>query len=562
MRIPTLILVFAFAAEGQPTAAPQAARIEGLVRSANGEAIPRASLRLEGPEEDERPELTALSDDEGRFRFDHVPPGRDYFLTARRPGFVDARYGARSATGPGTPLTMERGAVVNDIVIAMTPQGVIRGRVASPSGDPLMGSTVMALQPVYERGERRISMAARAVTNDQGEYRIANLAPGEYYIGAFDRRVPNVAPGRPPEGYAVTYHPNGTDVRDAAPLRITGGAEFRSIDVRLRQTRVYAIRGKVVDASGAPANGTLLAVQRVDDPIADGVVTNARSGGALQPTAAPNATFEFRGLTPGTYFIQTLPGVRLNRDVTPPLVARVEVTITDQDVSGAVLLAGAGASVSGSVTMESGGIGALFPQGSLLAVGLEEVAPLALNTPDEEQISTDGTFRIAGAALTRHYLRVTGLPDNLYLKSARFNGADVTHAPIDLSSGAGGVLEIVLSPKAAGITGIVRDADGRALGAAQVTLWPAMPDPGSATRGIRAATSDQNGAFEFHGLAPGDYFLAAWEDADPGLLEYHPFLMLLKSPAAALTLGENAHTALEAPLIRLEKIRAAESQLP
>jgi protocatechuate 3,4-dioxygenase beta subunit len=556
MRIPTLILVLACTAAAQKMEAPKAARVEGIVRATTGDPIPRAALSLEGPEDDERPALTASSDEAGRFRFEQVPPGRDYFLTARRPGFGEARYGARSASGPGTPLTMEAGAVINDVVIQMTPQGVITGRVTNPAGDPVVGALVLALQPIYERGERRISLAARASTNDQGEYRIANLAAGTYYVSVADRRLLNAAPGRPPEAYGITYFPNGSDVRDATSLRVMGGNELRGIDVRLHRERVYAVRGKVADASGRPANGTLLAALPVEAAIAGAGAINGPNGGGLQQARAPDASFEFRGLRPGTYLVQTVPGVRMNNAVSPPLIARLDVTIADRDVDGAVLMAGAGAAISGTVKIEGAGL-----VESLISVGLEEVSSQALNTPDPEPIAKDGTFRIEGAALSRHYVVVTDLPDGVYVKSARFNGEDVTHAPIDLSAGGGDTLEIVLSPKAASIIGIVRDAQGQALGGVPVTLWSATEDAGSPSRGIRTALSDQNGAFQFRSLLPGDYFLAGWEEVDPGLLEYHPFLTLFNGDAATLKLAENAHAALEAPLMPPEKIKAAESQL-
>jgi len=144
----------------------------------------------------------------------------------------------------------------------------------------------------------------------------------------------------------------------------------------------------------------------------------------------------------------------------------------------------------------------------------------------------------------------------------RFNGEDVTHAAIDLSSGAGGKLEIVLSPKAAGIIGIVRGPGGQGLGAVPVTLWSGTPDAGSADQGIRTESSDQNGAFQFRGLPPGEYFLAAWDGADLGLLQNRNFLTAFVSEAATVKLAEGGHGAVEAKLIPAEKIKAAEEQLP
>lgn len=532
LKLALLLCVLAPLAEAQTVTA----RIQGLVRSMDGDPIPRAKLLLEGPEDDKRPALFAASGDDGRFHFDQIPPGRDYFLTALRPGYAEARYPA--------PLTLDAGAAVNNLEIVMTPQGVIRGKITDPAGDPVVGAPVLALRPAYESGMRRMAIAARAWTNDQGEYRIANLAPGTYSIGVMDRRVLYTAAGRPPEGYAPAY---------SAAVRILPGGEARNIDIRLRRQRVYSIRGKVAGEDGSPANGTLLAAVSRDD-----AVVSEDAGQVLGTTAEPDAAFEFRALAPGTYLIQTLPGVRLHASVTPQLVARQVVTITDRDVNNVLLIAGPGASVAGIMTLEGAGMASLTFG---VSVELEEVSAQARNPPAAAAVSPDGRFLIEHAAPSAHYLNVHGLPANVYVKSARFNGQDVTHTPIELAPG-GGDLQIVLSVRAAGITGIVRDPQGGSLPAAVVTLWPAAPDPGKANHGVRIAASDQNGAFTFHSLAPGEYLLAAWEPAEPGLLQDYPFLMQFAADAARLTLTENAHAALEAPLIPLAKIRAAESQLP
>ena len=51
-------------------------------------------------------------------------------------------------------------------------------------------------------------------------------------------------------------------------------------------------------------------------------------------------------------------------------------------------------------------------------------------------------------------------------------------------------------------------------------------------------STDQNGGFQFKGLAPGDYYVAAWEDLELGLVQSADFLNHFTSEASAITLAE------------------------
>jgi len=111
----TAILVSIATAQqtNQPAEPPKKARISGSVVSSKGAPIPRAQVRLNGPPVLNDPaavNMSATADDAGKFVIENIEPGRNYQLTAQRPGFVAARYGARTATAPGSPLTLDAGA--------------------------------------------------------------------------------------------------------------------------------------------------------------------------------------------------------------------------------------------------------------------------------------------------------------------------------------------------------------------------------------------------------------------------------------------------------------------
>ena len=57
------------------------------------------------------------------------------------------------------------------------------------------------------------------------------------------------------------------------------------------------------------------------------------------------------------------------------------------------------------------------------------------------------------------------------MKSIRFGQQDFTHATIDLTSGVSGSLDILLSPRAAEVSGTVRNQDGAAVTGVEILLW-------------------------------------------------------------------------------------------
>ncbi len=141
----------------QPGDSPKKARLEGSVVSLTGEAIPRATVRLQGGTiQPGQPAtgLTATADDAGKFVFADISPGTNYQLSVQRPGYIPARYGARSANAPGAPLSLDDGQVLKGLTITMTPQGVVTGKVTDRDNDPIQGAQVILLRSGYQRGVR------------------------------------------------------------------------------------------------------------------------------------------------------------------------------------------------------------------------------------------------------------------------------------------------------------------------------------------------------------------------------------------------------------------------
>jgi hypothetical protein len=93
-----------------------------------------------------------------------------------------------------------------------------------------------------------------------------------------------------------------------------------------------------------------------------------------------------------------------------------------------------------------------------------------------------------------------------------------------------------------------------------VTLWPKTPDA-TPNGGVRVTLTDQNGGFQFKGLAPGDYYVAAWEDAEPGLVQSADFLNHFTSEASAVTLPESGHENRDVKVVPADKVAAEIAKL-
>ncbi|HEX5431625.1 MAG TPA: hypothetical protein VFW83_06645, partial [Bryobacteraceae bacterium] len=93
------------------------------------------------------------------------------------------------------------------------------------------------------------------------------------------------------------------------------------------------------------------------------------------------------------------------------------------------------------------------------------------------EIKQDGNFVLHNLMPAAYRVNVAGLPPGTYIKSIRYGNQDITKSALDLSSGEGGSLDILLSPKAADVSGTVRDSEGKALPGVRAALWiPGTPE--------------------------------------------------------------------------------------
>ena len=209
----------------------------------------------------------------------------------------------------------------------MLQPAAITGRVLDADGEPLGHVLVIALDPQYRAGGRRILNVEEVMSTDErGEYRLHWLVPGPHYVAALleDPRRRTVAidpipPGRrgpteraenpyvvrrtlstgeiEEEVYSLVYFGGTTDLALAKQIDAVAGGTFPSADINLGvgKFRSWRIRGVVIDGTtGMPAGGaTVRAIPRDWSP--ETLILNA--------TADMEGAFDLSGATPGGYVV-------------------------------------------------------------------------------------------------------------------------------------------------------------------------------------------------------------------------------------------------------------------
>ena len=151
----------------------------------------------------------------------------------------------------------------------------------------------------------------------------------------------------------------------------------------------------------------------------------------------------------------------------------------------------------------------------------------------------DGTFELTNIGPDQYRLGISGLPKEMYLKSMRVGGQEVSPSLLDLTGGDPGEIQIVLSPKPASIRATVRDEKGEPVPDISVVLWSKGDRPPD------SRISDENGMFEIGSLPPDDYYLAVQEQGDLGQPDLRPSSEALAHP---LALHEGSHETVDLTL--------------
>ena len=145
------------------------------------------------------------------------------------------------------------------LALRLAPAGIIAGRVLDESGEPVRNATVTIYFDDHSSGFGQVRQFHGAQTDDQGDYEIASLMPGTYFLSAsatpwyavHPNRQTNV-PDLPPASvdpsldvtYPLTYYGDETAAEDATPIPIRGGERLQA-DIHLNPAHALSLRFRV-----------------------------------------------------------------------------------------------------------------------------------------------------------------------------------------------------------------------------------------------------------------------------------------------------------------------------
>lgn len=257
---------------------------------------------MPGRAEPERP-ITTTTDHDGRFSFATLSAGR-YMVAAEKPGY------ARPVPPARPPVVTITANAPASLQIVLQKGGVIVGRVLDPHGEPLANAYVQAMRRAPLAGhalpQRMLGpMAARAQTNDLGEFRLFGLAPGEYFVAVGPNRP--VARGTSRATLLPTFYPGTIDGEQAEPIALRAGETSADVVVQVVAAPTYRISGIVTDDAGEAVSDAMV---RLADaaPAGPGMEIGERS-----TRTDANGAFELAGLTSGTHTLLAIAPVVIAR---------------------------------------------------------------------------------------------------------------------------------------------------------------------------------------------------------------------------------------------------------
>jgi Carboxypeptidase regulatory-like domain len=486
-------------------------QISGRVcRSDTGESIPKAEVGLYPADPDTAKaagaERIVRSGPDGTFVFTDLPAGT-FGISVSRNGFLEV---SSHDDEQGRFVTLRPGQRVDSLTLRLRPTGVIAGQVSDEDREAVQGLEVMALRIKFQPGGRKqVSRFGRTVTDDLGNFRIANLQPGSYYVSAGGLiEHPMGASGlkQGPAGgmqYRNTFYP-GTPAMDEAQV-VKVGPEASANDIRFTVPTEgsYAIKGKVISAVARPAlKDAEVSCERVDaaaytfGPIGDNVQLES------------DHSFKCSSLAPGDYTlkVKTVDTAGVQHEL-----GFASVRVVDSNVNADIEI-GRAAEVRGSVEMPPG----LSPAGKRIT--LETFWSGFHLLHEAPGVDAGGRFVITNIPPGEFTFTVSDAQgeESAYVKKAICGGRDYASRELMLAVETTLDCDVTLASDTGTIRGKVTDGEKPARGMV-VALIPESKELRWIPRYTLTARTDVAGQYKIAGVIPGEYLLyAVSPSADDG----------------------------------------------
>ncbi|HUO16551.1 MAG TPA: carboxypeptidase-like regulatory domain-containing protein [Verrucomicrobiae bacterium] len=524
------------------------AAIDGTVTKEPGsEPVKKALIELIAEDQTSGGDYTAISAPDGSFRIEGILPGR-YRLFAERTGYLE--FDKHHSHSEGRVLTLGDGQELKSLQIDLQAAAVVRGRVTDEDGDPLPNAQVSVMRQTFSSGHNRLEQIGSERTNDLGEYRVAGLAPGNYYVSVnpppdLKSLIENSGASsqgrtadKPSMSYQTTYYPGTPDRSEAVSIQLHPGDEF-PVNFSLTPGPTLSVRGAVVNLP--PRSTAIIMLQSRD-------FNTVLSGADMHK----DGSFEIHDVSPGSYTI--LASIE-NGPV--PMLARQSLQVSGSSVEGVRLAPQPGGSIRGRLHFENKGSLVRFdPTQVFLALRSADGDDSSLTTfgmgegfSHITHVAGDGSFEWDNVPPGNFYLQFIdgSSSSDWYLKSVLASGREVNESGLMLDGGTV-VLDVTVSNNGAMLGGITANEKGDGLSNATVVAVPEAKLRQREDHFFKAVT-DQTGRFMLRGMPPGEYTVFAWESLDGDSFYDPDFLKSYEGQGVTMRLGEGDHKSVQVKTI-------------
>ena len=250
----------------------------------------------------------ATTDLAGHFRLTGSLPSGETLLV-RHLGFIMS----------GPQVHYELGANYVKVRLELVPEAVISGKLEDEDGFSVAGAAVCAVRYSLVKGQPIPQREQLAISDGLGEYRIAGLPPGRYYIRAAARD------SNWDSRYSPEFYPGTPDPRESDLVVVHTGQQRGDVNFHLTKSEGVSLAGRVLTPAGAhaPRQVTLQRQDFVD------LTTFTYT------PVEPDGSFLFRHVHPGSYTLRYLAAS--NSPKAGELWAEQAIQVGSSDVRGVTL---------------------------------------------------------------------------------------------------------------------------------------------------------------------------------------------------------------------------------
>ena len=484
-----------------------------------------------------------LADQNGNFEFDHLS-SPSVTVQAHKPGFF-----APNEIGEArAPLTATLSDHPTSITVQLVPEAVISGHVENPEGEPVGGVPVRLRFSQVMNGRRIWQQFGGRQTDEDGNFRVAELRPGTYYVevGPNNRARPIGEQQSDTGKFEVVpaqYYPGVREMTAATPLRLAPG-QHATVDFEVKRVPAYRLSGTV---AGAIDSGGGLYLSDLDGDHVDVGVRFDRRTGRFQAFPVPAGSYRLR------FNGRSAEGEQLFADVPIQVTGNIpELRVGVSRTLSIPVEYQTDFTKSESTQRAPGGLGFVGSgsgRRSFAAPFLGQVW-LISRTPPYQQFSANRESQDAPAVIRGlepgTYDVVAEANGSSHVASMTCGGLNLLSQPLVIAEGSEPQpIEVLLRDDAASLNGNVQGSTAGEMGAILM-----IPD-GETETAPRQVFFDPSGKFQMQGLAPGSYAVLAFDRLDGIEFRNREALSAYLSHAAHITLSPEEQARVTVDLIHV-----------